>query len=176
MSALPGPEALPRPASRPKTRGKEEGPGARRRGAPGGAWQRGDTPGGETGEAGLVGGMFRRGVTEKAVAPPPPTRQPEGAPEAGLRPAIQMKRFIYKASIHLQPARRRRLQQVAEAAPGSGGGGRARRVLSGPGQARSKGTGPGRPDPGQRSAGLEKAARSQLPGVRPGSAPPQLCS
>lgn len=47
-----------------------------------------------------MGGVFQRGVTEEAVPPPPSTRPPEGAPEAGLRSALQMKHFIYKASIH----------------------------------------------------------------------------
>lgn len=47
-----------------------------------------------------MGGVLLRGVTEEAVPPPPPARPPEGALEAGLRPALQMKRFIYKVSTH----------------------------------------------------------------------------
>lgn len=70
------------------------------------------------------------------------TRPQEGAREAGLCPALQTKRFIYMASLQSRPTGRGQLQGTREAAQRKQRGTPARRVLSGQGQAGSKGTRP----------------------------------
>lgn len=129
MSAAPRPEALQRPAFQGRTR----------RG--GAEWA---LPGEE---AGLRGGRVPKGRDRGGGSPTTIHSPARGRPRG--RPALSStNEALYLQGVHPSLARRRRrLQQVAEAAPGSGGGGRARRVLSGPGQARSKGTRPWAPGP-----------------------------
>lgn len=89
------------------------------------------------------GGAPGRGGAEGPPRLGPLRTQPqEGAREAGLCPALQTKSFIYTASLQSRPAGRGQLQGTREAAQRKQRCTPARRVLSGQGQAGSKGTRP----------------------------------
>lgn len=94
---------------------------------------------------------------------PPRTELEEGAREAGLCPALQMKRFIYTPSLwapvpgeRLVPRRRLR---------GTAG---QQQVLSTPGQARSKGTRPWAPGPRAEVSPPGKGSTGSAPGRQAG--------
>lgn len=91
------------------------------------------------------------------------TGQEEGAREAGLCPALQMKHFIYTASLQtpglgVRLVSRQRLQGTAG----------QQQVLSAPGQARSKGTRPWVPGPRAEVSPPRKGGTESAPGRQAG--------
>lgn len=182
-----------KPGSGVQGTGREDpGGGAR----PGGAGPEGQVPGrGGSRKAGALGAGLgvgrphlggRRVAVEGPQAGPAHDRPQEGAREAA--PSTTNGMLYLQVGGGVQPCRPGPAQPVAWERPPAGG----RPGASSPetaGQAGSKGTKPWAPVPWQRLASREKAARGQLPGVRPGSAPggqlpgvgpasalPQLCS